>query len=122
MFRKLQLILAGIIGLVLIRYQRITRNKVRENCFIFLRADSIIVVLLVLVLCSVAFVTTSMHLCRLKANDTKCIATNLLEEHGSCTCTFNMLDSELSKNITNTTEEVVDSEDNSYSHEYRYDV
>ncbi|XP_036319254.1 uncharacterized protein LOC118733791 [Rhagoletis pomonella] len=86
----LVLLLAGILGLVLVRYQRIKRHKVRENCFKFLRTDSYLLALLAVLLCCVAFFCAALHYARLCASDTHCAPTNILLEQGSCTCTFNV--------------------------------
>ncbi|XP_018786591.1 PREDICTED: ataxin-2 homolog isoform X2 [Bactrocera latifrons] len=91
----LVLLLAGILGLVLVRYQRIKRHKVRENCFKFLRADSYLLALLAVLLCSVAIFCAALHYARLCADDTHCAPTNILLEHGSCTCIFNANEDEL---------------------------
>ncbi|XP_017487071.1 PREDICTED: actin cytoskeleton-regulatory complex protein pan1 isoform X2 [Rhagoletis zephyria] len=86
----LVLLLAGILGLVLVRFQRIKRHKVRENCFKFLRTDSYLLALLAVLLCCVAFFCAGLHYARLSASDTHCAPTNILLEQGSCTCTFNV--------------------------------
>ncbi|XP_050332047.1 uncharacterized protein LOC126760452 isoform X1 [Bactrocera neohumeralis] len=91
----LVLLLAGILGLVLVRYQRIKRHKVRENCFKFLRADSYLLALLAVLLCCVAVFCAALHYARLCADDTHCAPTNILLEHGSCTCIFNANEDEL---------------------------
>ncbi|XP_011178966.2 mucin-2 isoform X2 [Zeugodacus cucurbitae] len=91
----LMLLLAGILGLVLVRYQRIKRHKVRENCFKFLRADSYLLALLAILLCGIAVFCAALHYARLCASDTHCASTNILLEHGSCTCTFNANEDEL---------------------------
>ncbi|XP_054728346.1 mucin-2 isoform X1 [Anastrepha obliqua] len=126
----LVLLLAGILGLVLVRYQRIKRHKVRENCFKFLRANSYLLALLAILLCCVALFCAALHYARLCADDTRCAPTNILEELGSCTCTFNV-DDEVTASATNSSaaqvanglldEEVVPEvfNDQSYKVEYR---
>lgn len=122
----MQLLITGIIGLIVIRYQRIKRAKTREHCFMFLRMDSYILSLLSVLLCCVALIFAAIHYCRLTASDTKCKSMHLLVEHGSCICTFN------APSIANTTEpmlsqtnEEVETDttiDNSYNVEYRWVV
>ena len=119
----MQLLITGIIGLIVIRYQRIKRAKTREHCFMFLRMDSYILSLLSVLLCCVALIFAAIHYCRLTAADTKCKSMHLLVEHGSCVCTFN------APSMANATEpllgesnEEIDTnatEDNSYNVEYR---
>lgn len=122
-----QLLITGIIGLILVRYQRIKRAKTREHCFMFLRMDSYVLSLLSVLLCCVALIFAAIHYCRLTAADTKCKSMNLLVEHGSCVCTFN------APPMANTTEPLLNEEtaaydedeinheitDNSYNVEYR---
>ncbi|XP_014101799.2 uncharacterized protein [Bactrocera oleae] len=126
----LVLLLAGILGLVLVRYQRIKRHKVRENCFKFLRADSYLLALLAVLLCCVAVFCAALHYARLCADDTHCASTNILLEHGSCTCIFNANEDELVAPTNSSTaqvanglldEEVVPEHfnDQSYKVEYR---
>ncbi|XP_037931685.1 sarcospan-like isoform X1 [Teleopsis dalmanni] len=118
----LALLLAGILGLVLVRYKRIKRNKLRENCFIFLRADLYILSLLAVLLCILAVICASMHYARLTASDTKCEATLILQEEGSCTCTFHADDEALSAvNAVSNNESAVPEtvENRSYKVEYR---
>ncbi|XP_004529586.1 mucin-5AC isoform X2 [Ceratitis capitata] len=97
----LVLLLAGILGLVLVRYQRIKRHKVRENCFKFLRADTYLLALLAVLLCVVALFCATLHYARLCASDTHCASTNILLEQGSCTCTFNVNEAELATPAAN---------------------
>ena len=80
--------------------------------------------LLALLLCSVAIICSSLHFARLKASDTNCVAKNILEEQGSCSCTFNSMDSHNKSTSKDNDhdilhEEIMDYEDNSYSVEYR---
>ncbi|XP_067639650.1 probable serine/threonine-protein kinase dyrk2 isoform X2 [Eurosta solidaginis] len=127
----LVLLLTGILGLVLVRYQRIKRRKVRENCFKFLRADLYLLALLAVLLCCIAFFCAALHYARLTANTTHCASTNPLVEQGSCTCTFNVPENEMTTgmNSSSTTgvmakglleEEVMpdDMDDQSYKVEY----
>ncbi|XP_073831419.1 uncharacterized protein isoform X2 [Musca autumnalis] len=118
----LVLLITGIIGLILIRYHRIKRDKTREHCFIFLRMDSYVLALLSLLLCCVALIFAAIHYSRITASDTKCESVHMLIEHGSCVCTFNV------PNTTNATESLASEDenvteqeivDNSYKFEYR---
>lgn len=86
---RLQLLLTGIVGLIVVRYPRFKRSRAREHCFTFLRMDSYVLSLLSVLLCCVALIFAAIHYCRLTAADTKCKSMHLLVEHGSCICTFN---------------------------------
>ncbi|XP_005177870.1 mucin-2 isoform X2 [Musca domestica] len=125
----LVLLITGIIGLILIRYHRIKRDKTREHCFIFLRMDSYVLALLSLLLCCVALIFAAIHYSRITASDTKCESVHMLIEHGSCVCTFHappltnnatetsLTSSTTAEETTNATgQEMVD---NSYKFEYR---
>lgn len=128
-----QLLFTGIIGLILIRYHRIQRDKTREHCFIFLRMDSYVLSLLSLVLCCVALIFAAIHYCRITAPDTKCESGNMFNEHASCVCTFNVpnANSSTSAYSLNSTASLAEQndisdqqteaaiEDNSYKFEYR---
>ncbi|XP_037808975.1 uncharacterized protein LOC119601849 isoform X2 [Lucilia sericata] len=121
----LVLLITGIIGLIVIRYQRIKRAKTREHCFMFLRMDSYVLSLLSVLLCCVALIFAAIHYCRLTAADTKCKSMNLLLEHGSCICTFNAPTPTVNATeplLNETSYEEDDEEeitDNSYNVEYR---
>lgn len=119
----MQLLITGIIGLIVIRYQRIKRAKTREHCFMFLRMDSYVLSLLSVLLCCVALIFAAIHYCRLTADDTKCKSMNLLLEHGSCVCTFNVppvnTTEPLINGLTDEGEDTEQFEDNSYNVEYR---
>ncbi|KAM7348010.1 uncharacterized protein ACRADG_007457 isoform 1-T2 [Cochliomyia hominivorax] len=121
----LVLLITGIIGLIVIRYQRIKRAKNQEHCFVFLRMDSYVLSLLSVLLCCVALIFAAIHYCRLTAADTNCKSMHLLVEHGSCICTFN------APPLANTTEPLINESstydedetneitDKSYNVEYR---
>ncbi|XP_075158698.1 uncharacterized protein LOC142231916 isoform X2 [Haematobia irritans] len=128
----LALLIAGIIGLILVRYHRIKRDKTREHCFIFLRMDSYVLALLSLLLCCVALIFAAIHYCRITAPDTRCESVHMLIEHGSCVCTFNAPNLNHTSSNTNSTDsmtygsEQINSQgsdelpiDNSYKFEYR---
>ncbi|XP_013118884.2 mucin-2 isoform X1 [Stomoxys calcitrans] len=127
----LVLLIAGIIGLILIRYHRIKRDKTREHCFIFLRMDSYVLALLSLLLCCVALIFAAIHYCRITAPDTRCESVHMLIEHGSCVCTFNAppLNDTSTTNSTESLASGLEPEyglegdnlatDNSYKFEYR---
>ncbi|XP_065365128.1 probable serine/threonine-protein kinase DDB_G0278665 isoform X2 [Calliphora vicina] len=121
----LVLLITGIIGLIVVRYQRIKRAKTREHCFMFLRMDSYVLSLLSVLLCCVALIFAAIHYCRLTAADTKCKSMHLLVEHGSCVCTFNapppVNTSEplLNESTFDADEESNEITDNSYNVEYR---
>lgn len=85
----LGLFLSGVVGLFLIRYKRIKRHKVRENCFVFIKFDSYILAILATLLCAIALSCAAIHTIRLSASDTKCVSSDILLEHAACQCTFN---------------------------------
>ncbi|XP_055915472.1 putative uncharacterized protein DDB_G0277255 [Eupeodes corollae] len=85
----LALLFSGMLGLILIRYKRIKRHKLRENCFTFIKFDSYVLAILATLLCAIAFCCAAIHIIRLQADDTKCVSSDILLEHGACQCTFN---------------------------------
>lgn len=113
-----QLLTAGILGLILLRYQLPKRHKIREHCFVFLRINSYIVSVLALFLCLLALIFVSLHYTRLTASNTRCQSSNILMIQGSCLCTFNLpLHSHENSSIISTGNSIAD--DESYQFEYR---
>lgn len=88
----LSLILAGTLGLIVIKFRRIKRQKVREHCFTFLKADSLMLTIIACILCLAAFTCASLHLNNLFSPTTKCASTNIFIANASCICIFGAKD------------------------------
>lgn len=87
-FIPLQLLLAGVLGILLFRCRRIKRSKLRENCFVFVKFDSFLLSLVAALLCVIAGICATLHLVKLAAADTKCESSDILEPNASCVCVF----------------------------------
>lgn len=118
----LSLIFTGILGLIVIKFKRIKRQRIRENCFKFLKVDSIMLALVAAILCAIACSCAVIHLLKLLSVNTTCTSTNLLVANAACICTFRSKESNFNdttippKDITSNSTQVTTEND----HEFQY--
>lgn len=91
-----QLVLSGILGLILIEFRRVPRQKLREHCFTFIRVNSTMVTLLATLLSIAAFVFAALHLDNITSSHTTCMPDDIFTSpNAACICLFG------AKNSTN---------------------
>lgn len=92
----LQLVVSGILGLILINFRRVPRQKLREHCFSFIRVNSTMIALVAALLSLAAFVFAALHLDNITSSNTTCMPDNIFTSpNAACICLFG------AKNSTN---------------------
>lgn len=84
----LTLLLAGILGLILVEFKRIPRQKVREHCFTFIRFNSTTISVLAVVVSFAAFLFAALHLDNITSEHTRCMPANIFTTNAACICLF----------------------------------
>lgn len=91
-----QLILSGILGLILINFRRVPRQKLREHCFTFMRVNSTMISTVAVLLSVAAFIFAALHLDNITSAHTTCMPDNIFTSpNAACICLFG------AKNSTN---------------------
>ncbi|KAG4068254.1 hypothetical protein HA402_007774 [Bradysia odoriphaga] len=90
------LVVSGILGLILINFRRVPRQKLREHCFTFIRVNSTMITLVATLLSLAAFVFAALHLDNITSAHTTCMPDNIFTSpNAACICLFG------AKNSTN---------------------
>lgn len=86
-FSHLQLMLSGILGMIVIGYKRIPRNKLRQHLFTFIRVISTFVTFVASICTLVACTFAVMH--SINIMNAVCRSMSGFEANSECTCTLN---------------------------------
>ena len=84
-----QMILSGILGMILIAFKRVPRQKLREHFFKFFRLNSIFVSMVAAVCALAACTFAALHLYNIISYASQCNPVEFYSASSACRCTFN---------------------------------